>query len=105
MLYLVGVGLEKKSGSIKNCGRRSDILDKMLPEIAFLTSDLVYIINLLSIKVLLFLQTLVGRRIWDCSELEARSSRKVFPWSDVSNFNIKVSKKNNCFIGFFGYIF
>ena len=38
MLYLVGVGLEKKFGSMKNCGRRSHILDKMLPEIAFLTS-------------------------------------------------------------------
>ena len=38
MSYLVGIEFEKKSGSIKNCGRWSDILNKMFPEIALLTN-------------------------------------------------------------------
>ena len=38
MPYLVGGDFEKNSGSIKNCGRWSDILDEMFPEIALLTS-------------------------------------------------------------------
>ena len=66
-----------KSGSIKNCGRWSDILDEMFPEIAVLTNGLGVLQNILSISVLLFLQTLVGRRTWVWRELEARLSRKV----------------------------
>ena len=34
MLYLIGVKFEHKSGNIKNCGRWSDILNAMFPEIA-----------------------------------------------------------------------
>ena len=37
MLYLVGEDIEKNSGSIKNCGRWSGILDEMFPDIALLT--------------------------------------------------------------------
>ena len=38
MLYLGGGEFEKNSGSIKNCGRWSDILDEMFPDMALLAS-------------------------------------------------------------------
>ena len=62
----------KKSGSIRNCGRWSDILDEMFPEIAVLTNGFGILQNILLISVLLFLQTLVGRRTWGWGELEAK---------------------------------
>ena len=62
MLYLVGGDFEKNSGSIKNCGRRY-ILDEMFPEIALLTSWFGTLQKILSIRVLLLLDILVGRRI------------------------------------------
>ena len=40
MLNFVGGELEKKSASIKNCGRWSDVLDEMFWDIAVLTSGL-----------------------------------------------------------------
>ena len=57
---------------------------QMFPDIAFLTSKLGTLQKILSIRVLLFLDILVGRRIWDCNELDARSSEKVLSFSDVS---------------------
>ena len=87
MLYFVGGEFEKKAGSIKNCGRWSNILDEMFPDIVLLTSGLGISQKILSIRVLLLLDILVGRRIWGCNELEARSSRKVLTCSDVSKFN------------------
>ena len=63
MLYLVGVELEKKSFNKKNYGRLSDILNEMFPEIALLSSGLGILQNVLSMRVSLFLQTLVGKRI------------------------------------------
>ena len=89
MLYLVGGDFEKNSGSIKNCGRWSDILDEMFPDIALLTSVFGILQKILSIRVLLLLDILVGRRIWGCNELDARSSRKVLTYSDVSKFKVK----------------
>ena len=64
----------------------------MFPEIALLTSGLGILQKILSIRVLLLLDTLVGRRIWGCNELEARSSRKVLACSDVSRFNRSILK-------------
>ena len=84
MLYLVGGEFEKNSGSIKNCERWSDIHDEMFPDIALLTNGF-GILQKTSIRVLLLLDILVGRRIWCCSKLEARSFRKVLACSDVSN--------------------
>ena len=63
MLYLVGVELEKKSFNKKNYGRLSNILNEMFPEIALLSSGLGILQNVLSMRVSLFLQTLVGKRI------------------------------------------
>ena len=63
MLCLVGVEFEKKSGNIKNCGRWSDILNVMFPEITLSASGLGMLQNILSIRVLLFLQILFGERI------------------------------------------
>ena len=62
-LYLVGVEFENKSGNIKNCGRWSDMLNETFPKIVLLTSGLGILQNVLSMRVLLFLQTLVGRII------------------------------------------
>ena len=87
MLYLVGGDFEKNSGSIKNCGRWFDIPDEMFPDIALLTNGLGILQKILSIRVLLLLDILVGRRIWSCNELDARSFRKVLTCSDVSKFN------------------
>ena len=87
MLYLVGGDFEKNSGSIKNCGRWFDIPDEMFPDIALLTNGLGILQKILSIRVLLLLDILVGRRIWSCNELDARSFRKVLTFSDVSKFN------------------
>ena len=87
MLYLVGRDFEKNSGIIKNCGRLSDILDEMFPYIALLTSRFGMLQKILSIRVLLLLDILVGRRICGCNELNARSSRKVLTYSDVTKIN------------------
>ena len=77
MLYSVGGEFEKNSCSIKNCGRSSDILDEMFPDIALLTSGFGILQKILSIRVLLLLDILEGRRTWGCNKLDARSSRKV----------------------------
>ena len=87
MLYLVGEEFEKNSGSIRNCGRWSDILDDMFPGVALLTSGFGILHKLLSIRVWLLLDILVGRRMWACNELDARSSRTVLIYSDVSKLN------------------
>ena len=63
MLCLVGVELEKKSFNKKNYGRLSNILNEMFPEIALLSSGLGILQNVLSMRVSLFVQTLVGKRI------------------------------------------
>ena len=62
MLYLAGAKFEKKSCNIRNCGRWSDILSAMFPEISLFTSGLDILRNILSMRVLLFLQTLVDKR-------------------------------------------
>ena len=64
----------------------------MLPDIALLTSGFGILQKILSIRVLLLLDILVGRRIWGCNELDARSSRKVLTYSDVSKFNRSMLK-------------
>ena len=92
MLYSVGGNFEINSGSIKNCGRWSNILDEMFLDIALLTSGFGILQKILSIRVLLLLDILVGRRIWGCNELDARSSRKVLTYSDVSKFNRSMLK-------------
>ena len=92
MLYLVGGEFQKNSGSIKNCGRWSNIPDEMFPDIALLASGFGILQKILSLRVLLLLDILVGRRIWVCNELDARSSRKVLTCSDVSKFNRSMSK-------------
>ena len=84
MLHLVGGDFEKNSGIIKNCGRWSDILDEMFPD---MTSRFGILQKILLVRILLLLNILVGRRIWGCNELDDRSSRKVLTCSDVSNFN------------------
>ena len=50
MLYLVGGDFEKNSGSIKNCGRWSNILDEMFPDTALLTSGFGILQKISSIK-------------------------------------------------------
>ena len=92
MLCLVGGEFEKNSGSIKNCGRRSDILDEVFPGIARLASGFGILQKILSIRVLLLLDILVGRRIWGYNKLDATSSRKVLACSDVSKFNRSMLK-------------
>ena len=69
MLYLVGEEFQKKPGSMKNFERRSN-----LPDIAFLTSGVGILQKLLSVRVLMLLDILVGKKIYDCNELEAMSS-------------------------------
>ena len=39
-MYLVAIDLEKKSDSTTTCGRSSDILDELFPEIVILTNGL-----------------------------------------------------------------
>ena len=58
----------------------------MFPDIALLTSEFGIIQKVSSIRVLLLLDILVGRRIWGCNELDARSSRNLLTCSDVSKF-------------------
>lgn len=58
----------------------------MLLEIVVLASGFGILLNILSIIVLLFLQTVAGSRIWGYSELEATSLRKVFTWTNASKF-------------------
>ena len=60
MLYFVGGEFEKKFGSIKNCGRWSDILHEMFPDIALLTTGPGILQKILLIRVLLLLNILVG---------------------------------------------
>ena len=76
MLYLVGGKFDKNSGSIKNCGRLSNQLNEMFPGIALLTSGFGILQKILSIRILLLVDILVGRRIWGCNELDAGSSEK-----------------------------
>ena len=76
MFYLFGGEFEKKSGSIKNCGRWSDILDEMFPDVAVLTSGVGILQKILSIRVLLFLDILVGRRIRGCNKFQAYHPEK-----------------------------
>ena len=64
----------------------------MFPDIALLTSGLGILQKMLSMRVLLLLNILIGRKIWGCNELEARSSRKVLTYSDVSKFNRSMLK-------------
>ena len=52
-----------------------------------MTSELGILQKILSIRVVLLLDILVGRRIWVCNELDARSSRKVLTYSNVAKFN------------------
>ena len=92
MLYLVGGDFGKNFGSINNCRRWSDILDEMFPDIALLISEFGILQKILSIRVLLLLDVLVGRRIWGCNKLNARSSRKVLTCYDVSKFNRSMLK-------------
>ena len=40
IMYLVAIDLEKKSDSTTTCGRSSDILDELFPEIVILTNGL-----------------------------------------------------------------
>ena len=92
MLYLVGGEFEKNSGSLKNCGRWSEILDEMFPDIALLTSGFGILKIILSIRVLLLLDILVGRRNWGCNKIDARLSRKVLTCSGVSKINMLMLK-------------
>ena len=64
----------------------------MFPDIALLTSVFSILHKMLSIRVLLLLDILVGKRIWGCNKLDARSSRKVLTYSDVSKFNRSMLK-------------
>ena len=84
MLYLVGGEFQKKPGSMKNFERRSNLLD-----IAFLTSGVGILQKLLSVRVLMLLDILVGKKIYDCNELEAMSSssKQVLTSSDVLKLN------------------
>ena len=68
------------------------MLDEMFPDIALLTSGLGILQKVLLIRVLLLLNILVGRRIWSCNELEARSSRKVLTCSNISKFHRSMLK-------------
>ena len=63
----------------------------MFPDIALLTSGF-GILQKISVRVLLLLNILVGRRIWGCNELDARSSRKVLTCSDLSKFSRSMLK-------------
>ena len=81
-LYLVGGEFGRNSGSIKNCGRWSDILKEMFPDIALLTSGF-GILQKISIRVLILLDILIGRRFWRYT----RSSKKELTCSDLSTFN------------------
>ena len=74
MLYLVGIEVEKISGDMKYCGRWSDVLDEIFPEIMVLTNGLGILQNIL---LLLLLQTLVGRRIWGWTELSSRNYQEI----------------------------
>ena len=85
MLYLVEVELETNSGTKRHCGRYSDTLDETFPEISVLITGFAILQNIL--PILLLLHILIGRRICGCTELEARSSRKVLKCSDISIFN------------------
>ena len=58
MLYLVDIEMEKISGIMKIYGRWSDILDEMFPEMVLFSNGLGILQNILSINVLLFIQTL-----------------------------------------------
>ena len=55
MLYLVGGDFEKNPGSRKNCGRSSNILDEMFPDIALLASGFAILQKILSVRILLLL--------------------------------------------------
>ena len=59
----------------------------MFLDIALLTSGFGILQKILSIRALLLLDILVGRRIWGCNELDSRSSRKVLTFSNVPKLN------------------
>ena len=61
ILDLFGGEFEKNSGIWKNCGSWLDILDEMFPDIALVTSEFGILQKMLSIRVLLLLDILVGR--------------------------------------------
>ena len=63
MLYLVGGEFEKNSSSIKNCRKWSNIIDEIFPDMALLATGFCILQKILSIRVLLLLDILVGRRI------------------------------------------
>ena len=67
-------------------------LEEMFPDIALLTSGVGILQKILSIRVLLLLHVLVGKRIWCWNKLEAESSRKVVICSDVLKFNRSMLK-------------
>ena len=64
----------------------------MFPDIALLTSGFGILQKISSVRVLLLLDVLVGRRIWGHNKLDARSSRNVLTYSDVSKFNRSMLK-------------
>ena len=68
------------------------MVNGIFPDIALLSCGLGKLQKILSIRVLLLLDIMVGRRIWGCNELEPRSSRKVMTCSDVSKFNRSMLK-------------
>ena len=74
MLYLVGGEWEKESGSIKNFGKCSNIHDEMCPDIAVFTNGFDILQNILSVTLLLLLNTQCGIRIW-----VVRSKRLNYP--------------------------
>ena len=61
--------------------------DLIFPDIGLSTCGFGILQKVLSVRVLLCLDILVGRRILGCNELEARSSRKKLTCSDESKFN------------------
>ena len=70
----------------------------MFPDIALVTSGFGILQKRLSIRVLLLLNILVGRRIWGCNELDARSSRNVLTWAYIPCMDVyKYIQQSSCF--------
>ena len=85
MLCLVGVELEKNSGTKRNYGRWSDTRHETFPEIAVLINGFGIFQNILPILQLLHI--LISRRICSCIELEASIIHKIFDTD--SSFYVK----------------
>ena len=85
MLCLVGVELEKNSGTKRNCGRWSDTLYETFSEIAVLINGFGIFQNILPILQLLHI--LISRRICSSIELEASIIDKIFDTD--SSFYVK----------------